>query len=301
MNKFVKWMKVLYTEPKMFIMALNKYGVYNWMPDKMFLNFMFWLKFGKKINFRNPKTFNEKLQYLKVYNRNPKYCDYADKYLVREFIKQTIGEQHLIPLIAVYDSVDEIDWNMLPHKFVMKCTHASGRNVICSNKDDLNIEKTKKKLKKWISKNFYWHGREWVYRSIRPRIIVEQFLEVINGDLLDYKFFCFNGDPKCLFVASDRNTGEGLKVDFYDMKWNLMPFERHHKNSGKNLIKPKSFDKMIELSKKLSKGIPFVRVDFYEFEGNIYFGELTFFPGNGMLEFTPEYYDELLGTWIVLT
>jgi hypothetical protein len=219
---------------------------------------------------------------------------------VRNHIRKSIGEEYLVPLIAVYDTVDEIDWGSLPEKFVLKCNHASGRNIICYNKDMLDKTESIKKLRKWLKNNFFWHGREWIYKNIKPRIIAEKFLEDNTGVLLDYKFMCFNGEPKCLFVCSDRNTSNALKVDFYDMNWEHMPFERHYKNSGQIISKPICFDTMVELSKRLSEGIPFVRVDLYEVNGNVYFGELTFYPGNGLEEFSPEYYDELLGSWITL-
>jgi len=298
MNSLNKGIKLLFSNPREFVIALNQLGIYNWIPDPVFLKLIYRLHFGKNLNLENPTTFNEKLQWLKLYDRNPIYTNYADKYLVREFVKNTIGEKYLVPLIAVYDSADEINWNALPNKFIVKCNHASGRNIICMNKDNFDIIDARKKLAKWIGHNFFWHGREWAYKNIKPRIIVEHFLEDDKGDLLDYKFMCFNGKTKCLFVCSDRNNGEGLKVDFYDMNWKHMNFERHYKNSGRTILKPEGFDIMVELAQKLSKGIPFVRVDFYEVNGNIYFGELTFFPGNGLEEFTPEFYDELLGSWI---
>lgn len=300
MNRLKKGVKLLFNNPKEFLIALNAFGIYNWIPDKLYLKIIYRLHFREKLNLKTPKSFNEKLQWLKLYDRNPKYCNLADKYLVREFVKETIGEQYLVPLIAVYDNADEINWDNLPSKFVLKCNHASGRNIICNNKKYLNIIKAKNELNKWINQNFFWHGREWVYKNIKPRIVAEKLLGQNGEILLDYKFMCFNGEPKCMFVCSERYSDDGLKVDFYDMNWNHMPFERQYKNSKNTLLKPKGFDKMVELSRTLSNEIPFVRVDFYDIDGKIYFGELTFFPGNGMEEFTPKYYDELLGSWIEL-
>lgn len=271
------------------------------IPDKMFIKLSYWSHFCKWINLDNPVTFNEKLQWLKLNHKKAKYCDYADKFTVRNYIKDVIGEQYLVPMIGVYDTVSDIEWDMLPDKYVLKCTHASGRNIICSDKLALDIENAKRKLKVWMKSNFFWHGREWVYKTIKPRIVAEQYLENPTCDeLIDYKFMCFNGEPKCLFLCLDRQSNESLKVDFYDMEWNPMPFERHYKRSGRQIPRPKCFDEMAKLARKLSEGIPFVRVDFYEVNGQVYFGELTFFPGNGMEEFTPEYYDELLGSWIAL-
>lgn len=271
------------------------------IPDKVFIKISYWSHFGKWINMNNLVTFNEKLQWLKLNHKVEKYCFYADKFAVRNHIKDIIGEQYLVPMIGVYDTVDDIEWDMLPDKYVLKCTHSSGSNIICSDKLTLDIENARKKLQGWMKNNLFWYGREWVYKTIKPRIIAEQYLEDSScRELIDYKFMCFNGEPKCLFLCLDRHKDSGLKVDFYDMDWNLMQFERHYKRSDRQMPKPKCFDEMVMIARILSEGIPFVRVDLYEVNGQVYFGELTFFPGNGMEEFTPESYDELLGSWITL-
>lgn len=269
------------------------------LPDKLFLKVLYKNRLGKKLILDNPTTFNEKIQWLKLYDRNPAYTQMVDKYAVRECISNIIGEEYLIPLIGVYDSFDEIDFNQLPQQFVLKCTHDSGGLVICKDKELLDIEAAKKKINKCLKRNYYYHGREWPYKNIKPRIICEKYMVDESGtELKDYKFMCFNGKAKCLFVCLNRNSLTGLNVDFYDMDWKPMPFERHYPSSGKPIPKPKTFDKMVEFAERLSNGIPFVRVDFYEANDQLYFGELTFHPGSGYEEFTPESYDSLLGSWL---
>ena len=285
---------------KVFLKLAAK-GYFNWLPDNIYLKIMFKYRIGYKLNLKKPKTFNEKLQWLKLYNRNPIYTKLVDKNDVREFVKEKIGEEYLIPQIGVYNDVSEIDFSKLPKKFVLKCTHDSGGIIICRNKEELDIEKAKHKLEKHMKKNYFYWGREWPYKDVAPRIVCEEFIEDgEHEDLIDYKFMCFNGKVKCSFVCLNRNSKEGLNVDFYDREWNKMPFERHYKNSNIKLEKPKQYEKMIELSETLASDIPFVRVDFYEVKEKIYFGELTFFPGSGLEEFRPEKYDRMLGDWIKL-
>ena len=271
------------------------------LPDRLYLELMFYYSIKSKLNLKNPRSFNEKLQWLKLYDRNPQYISLTDKYEVRKHVKEIIGSEYLIPLLGVWDSFEQIDFFKLPNQFVLKCTHDSGGVIICKNKEELDIEFTKKKLKELLKKNYYYVGREWPYKNIKPRIICEKYMEDESKvELKDYKFMCFNGEVKCSFVCLNRNSKKGLNVDFYDMDWNPMPFTRHYPNSGTILPKPKNFDKMVEFATKLSKAIPFVRVDFYETNGKLYFGEMTFYPGSGFEEFTPESYDYLLGSWIDL-
>lgn len=271
-------------------------------PDKVYISLLYRLRLGRKLNLKNPITFNEKLQWLKLYNRNPRYTDMVDKYAVREFIKDTIGEKYLVSLLGVYESTEEIDYSKLPNQFVLKPTHTSGNIIICKNKDNLDIEATNKVLNKWLKREYYWYQREWPYKNIKPRIICEELLvDETKEDLIDYKILCFKGEPRCLFLCLDRRSQSGLKVDFYDLNWNPLPFERHYPSSGKRVQKPACFDEMLELSRKLSSEIPFVRVDFYIVNNQIKFGELTFYPGSGLEEFTPEEYDRILGDWIDLS
>ncbi|MGE4283581.1 MAG: ATP-grasp fold amidoligase family protein [Clostridia bacterium] len=272
------------------------------IPDSIYLRIEFRKRVGYPLNLRNPQTYNEKLQWLKLHDRNPQYVQLVDKFEVRDYVKHTIGEEFLIPLIGVFDKVEDIEYNRFPHQFVLKPTHSSGDVVICRNKSKLDIKKANDYLNKRMKNNLFWSGREWPYKNIKPRIICEELL--INDsqdDLVDYKILCFNGVPKCLFLCLDRRSESGLKVDFYDLDWNPLPFERHYPRSGKIIEKPACFNEMLDLSRKLSKDIPFVRVDFYIVNNQIKFGELTFFPGSGFEEFTPESYDYLLGSWIDLS
>ena len=283
------------------IFALNRRGVFNWMSDKMFVKFMFRVRMKKKLDLKNPKTFNEKLNWLKLYDRKDIYTTMVDKYEVKKYIAEKIGEEYIIPTLGVWDRFDEIDFDSLPNQFVLKCTHDSGGLAICKNKADFDKEKARQKIEKSLSRNFFWHSREWPYKNVKPRIIAEQYMEDSEtSELRDYKFMCFNGEAKCSFVCSDRFTEDGLHVTFFDREWNVMPFERHYPHRKDGIKKPENYDKMLGLAEKLAQNIPFVRVDFYEVEGRIYFGELTFFPGAGLEEFTPEEWDYTLGSWIKL-
>ncbi len=278
---------------------LGNRGFFNWIPDKIYLKIIYYCEVGKCLNLKNPKTFNEKIQWLKLYDRKPEYISYVDKYEVRKYISETIGDEYLIPLIDVYDNVDDIDWQKLPDQFVLKCTHGSSSNIICRNKAKLNIKSTKKQLKKWMNKSWFWFGREWPYKHIKPRIICEKYMvDESNYELKDYKFFCFSGEPRLLFVATDRPTD--TKFNFYNLDFELINMKQYYQNSNKLISKPKGFEKMIELSKKLSENLPHVRVDFYDVNGKIYFGELTFYHFSGFKRFEPNYYDELLGEWLLL-
>lgn len=293
--------KKIIENPCNMIMYLGNKGRLKWLSDEVYLKAIFNAKLNKNLDLGNPKSFNEKLQWLKLYDRNPKYSKLVDKYEVREFISNSIGEEYLIPMIGVWDSVDEINFELLPKQFVLKCTHDSGSVVVCTDKEELDVEKVKKKLNIALKRNYYYPSREWTYKNVKPRIIAEQYMVNDSGEeLKDYKFMCFNGEVKCSFVCLNRYSGNGLNVNFYDMNWNLMPFERHYPCSKIKVEKPTKFEKMVELATILSQEIPFVRVDFYEINGSIYFGELTFYPGAGYEEFTPEEYDYILGSWIKL-
>ena len=281
--------------------ALSRRHFFDWMPDRLYIKLMYYCIMNRKIDLNNPKTFNEKLQWLKLYDRNPLYTTMVDKYEVKKYVADIIGEEYIIPTIGIYDNFDEIDFNKLPNKFVIKCTHDSGGVVVCKDKTKLNIEEARKKINKCLKRNFFYVGREWPYKNVKPRIIIEEFVEACKDeDLNDYKFMCFNGKVKCSFVCTERRSEDGLKVTFFDLNWNKMPFERHYPFSKKEIQKPVNYEKMIQLSERLSKGLSFIRVDFYEANKKIYFGELTFFPGNGTEEFTPEEWDYKIGEWIKL-
>lgn len=257
---------------------------------------------GKKLNLDNPKTFNEKLQWLKLYNRKPEYTTMVDKVEVKDYIAKTIGEEYVIPTLGVWENADDIDFDKLPEQFVLKCNHDSGSIVICKDKSKLNKKKTVKFLNKRLGKNGFWYGREWPYNNIKPLILAEQYIgSTGNDDIRDYKFFCFNGKAEVLLIAADRqNKNTETTFDFFDMEFNHLPFVNGHCLAKNTPEKPKQLDKMIGLAEKLSNGIPHVRVDFYEVDGKILFGELTFFHWSGFCPFEPENWDCILGDLIEL-
>lgn len=257
---------------------------------------------GKELNLDNPVEFGEKLQWLKLYWHDPLARKCADKYLVREVIKNSIGEDYLNELIGVYERVEDIDYDSLPNKFVLKGTHGSGFNLICDDKETFDWAYAKTFMDRWLHKDYYLKNREWVYKDLKPRIICEKYLSEDNNEtaLIDYKFYCFNGEVKYCQVIRDRDEDE--TIDFYDLNWNKMPFNglRDCPISKKDYPKPINYEKMIELARQLAFDFPFVRVDFYNIEGRIIFGELTFFPSSGMGHFTPKEWNKKIGDLIEL-
>ena len=276
-------------------------GMYNKMDDEKFLKKMYRIRMNKNLDLENPKTYNEKLQWLKLYDRKDIYTKMVDKYESKKIVSQIIGEEYIIPTLGVWDKFDEIEFEKLPKKFVLKCTHDSGGLVICEDKDKLNYKQARKKIEKSLKRNYYLASREWPYKNVKPRIIAEKYMVDESGyELKDYKFFCFNGNPRLMFIASDRQGGSETKFDFYDMDFNLLPFTNGHPNSGKKLDKPDNLDDMKKIAAKLSKDIPQVRVDLYSINGKIYFGEMTFFHWGGMIPFEPEEWDLKIGQLIDL-
>lgn len=269
--------------------------------DELYSRMRYYLCMHKSLNLNPPLTFNEKLQWLKLFDRHDSYSKLVDKYEVKKYVADAIGEEYIIPTFGIWERVSDVDFNGLPNQFVMKCTHDSQSFIICKDKNSLNIKDVKSKLSKCLVKNkWYYQGREYPYKDIQPRIIAEQYLVDESGkELKDYKFFCFNGEPKMLLIVSGR--GKDQCQDFYDMDFNLLPVHRiNHPNSNVKRFPPKNFEKMIELAKVLSNGFPHIRVDFYNINGAIYFGELTFFSGGGNMRFEPDEWDSILGSWINL-
>ena len=270
------------------------------LPDEIYIKAKYRYHLGKRLDLTNPKSFNEKIQWLKIHDRRPEYTNYVDKYAVRKYVSETIGEKYLIPLLGVYDDVKAIDWSKLPDKFVLKCTHGSGCNIICADKSKLDIAACKKKLQMWMKRNWYWYGREWPYKNVKPRIICEKYMVDESGNQLkDYKIFCFHGEPKIIQVDYDRFTNH--KRNLYDTQWNYINASIHFPSDPTVKIKkPDKLEDMLQLAKTLAKDYPHVRVDFYYTDGNIYFGELTFYHGSGIEKFQPEEFGELMGSWIKL-
>lgn len=316
MNKFEKFFYYLIHKPSLFgIVGLEKLSFL--IPDKAYLQMQYRLHMGKKLNLENPVTFNEKLQWLKLYNRKPEYTVMVDKVKAKEYVANIIGEEYIIPTLGVWDDPDDIDFDALPNQFVLKCNHNSGTGMcICRDKSKLDIPKVKAELRKGLKENYFLHGREWPYKNVPRKILAEKFMvdeemhtqAISRGeieDLLDYKFFCFNGEPKYCQVISDRSTDE--KIDFYDMDWNrivglvgLVGLSDHIHNSDKDLPCPSSYKEMQAFAKKLSKDIPFSRIDFYEINHQPYFGEITFFPASGFGSFRPDEWNERMGEMIAI-
>ena len=294
LNKIVKIIK----NPKKVIIFLSSRGLIKY-DDRKYLEYVYKEHMGKNLNLDNPKTFNEKLQWLKLNNRNNMYTKLVDKYEVREYVSKVIGSNYLIPLLGVFDSYKEIDFDKLPNQFVLKLTHDSGTVIICKDKTKLNRKQTISKLKKGLKRKYFYLYREWPYKNVKPRIIAEKYMKDNNSSVLnDYKFYCFNGEPKMMFIITER--GNDPKINFFDMDFNEINLHQGFKKGEKKLEKPKKFDEMIKLARKLSYGIPHVRVDFYIINGKVYFGELTFFDSAGLEKFEPEKYDEILGSYIDL-
>lgn len=249
-------------------------------------------KNGKEINWLHPKTYTEKVSFSKLYCFSKLKSDLTDKYKVRNWIKNKIGETYLIPLLGVYNSFDEIDFSLLPNEFVIKCNHDSGSITIINNKENINIKELKAKYDYYIKRNFASYGYEMHYNEIIPKIIIEKHM---GDNINDYKFLCFNGKPYYCWVDLDRFINH--KRNFYDLKWNLQPFNQaKYGNTNQPLKCPKRFNEMVEVAEKLSKGFDQVRIDLYDIDERIYFGEMTFTNGNGMQEITPEEWDIKLGS-----
>ena len=272
------------------------------LTDKAYVKLRYRMIFKKKLNLKNPQTYNEKLQWLKLYDRKPEYSKLVDKFEVKKHVADIIGEKYIIPTLGVWDRFEDIDFDSLPNQFVLKCTHDSGGLIICKDKTKLDIENAKRTINASLKENYYWQGREWPYKNLRPRIIAEKFMVDESGyELKDYKFFCFNGEVKALFIAKDRSKGDdAIKFDFFDADFNHLPFTNGHTNSEPPYFKPQGFEEMKVLASKLSENLPQARIDFYNINGQIYFGEITFFHWGGMMPFTPEEWDKTFGDWIIL-
>ncbi len=297
----MKLIKYLKDPNSLFLSLLLRY--FKWLPDETYLKLRFRFEMRRKLILKEPKTFQEKLQWLKLKNRKTEFTGMVDKYSVKEYVSQRIGEDYVIPTIGVWDSVDEISFDDLPVKFVLKTTHGGGGGgvVVCTDKLSLNIDEAKARLQKSMDSDIYKGYREWPYKNVRRRIIAEKLIESkFDGEIFDYKFFCFNGEPK--FFKVDFNRFISHRANYYDMDWNLLPFgeavcppDHNHINK-----KPLNFDMMIDLVRKLSSGHPFLRVDLYNVDGTVYFGELTFYPASGMGTFIPEEWNRKVGDMLDL-
>lgn len=275
------------------------------IPTRAWLSYKFKQKMGYPMDWKNPKTFNQKLQWLKVYDRNPLYTTLVDKYEVKKYVADKIGDQHIIPTLGVWDKFDEINFDSLPDQFVLKCTHDSGGLVIVRDKSKFDKESAREMFRVALNRNPYSVTREWPYKNVKPRIIAEQYMEDENdaAGLTDYKFFCFNGKPEMLYVSQGLEDHSTASISFFDMEGKSMPFHRSDfKPIGGEITLPSNFKQMKETASKMAKevGCPFVRIDLYSVRGQMYFSEVTFSPCSGMLPFEPKEWDYTLGGWIKL-
>lgn len=298
----MNFMKKLFKKPGIVFVGLGGRGFFHWMSDERYLRTAYRLKLGKKLNLENPVGYNEKLQWIKLYDHRPIYPKIVDKYEAKRYVASVIGEQYIIPTLGVWDRFDDIDFDKLPERFVLKCTHDSGGLVICHDKSKLDRQAAKAKIETCLSKNYFWQGREWPYKMVKPRILAEPYMEdSTTHDLRDYKFFTFDGTVKALFIATDRHLkGEEVKFDYFDADFLHLDMRQAHSNAAVMPAKPSCFEEMKQLASKLSVGFPQIRVDFYEVDGHVYFGELTLFHDSGLVPFHPEKWDEIFGSWIEL-
>lgn len=279
------------------LLKVNKF-----LPETIYLKILYRLTMNKKLNLINPVTFNEKLQWLKLYNRKPEYTMMVDKYEVKKYVAECIGEEYIIPTLGVWERPNEIDFDSLPNQFVLKTTHGSGGSsvVICKNKETFNKKNAIERMK-WSIKHSdtYAHYKEWPYKNVRRKILAEEFLKT-DGDLKDYKFFCFNGSVRLFKVDFGRFVEH--RANYYSPSGDILPFgEKIYPPDFTHIeVMPENLSEMITLAEKLSKNIPFLRVDFYNVQGKIYFGELTFFPAGGVGAFTDEKWDIELGNYLTL-
>lgn len=293
--------QMLLREPEKIITSLAIRGGFNWLSDKLYLKLVFRSRLKRHLDINHPLTFNEKLQWLKLYYRKPEQVIQVDKVAVRNYIQAKIGAEYLVPMIGVYDKAEDIPWGNMPSSFVLKCSHASSANIICKDISEINTNEIIKKLSRWMKRNWYWYGREWPYKNVPHRIIAEQYLVDESGkELKDYKINCFHGEPKFIQVMSGRR-GRSYYLDHFDLDWNHIKLPRkNHVESKTAIPKPPNLPRMLDIARELSEGIPFVRVDLYNIGGKIYFGEVTFYPVSGFVDFADEQTDMALGQLISL-
>lgn len=314
MSKIQSALQMLKSDRSTFMAAIIQ-NFFGWLPDKTYLQLLYRFKMSHKLDLNHPKTFTEKIQWLKLYNRKPEYTLMVDKYAVKKYVADIIGEKYIIPTLGVWDKPEDIDWDALPNEFVLKTTHGGGSGgvVICKDKKTFDRNKAILTLRDSMNSDIYRSLREWPYKDVKKRVLAEKYMtpkDMVNNpsyDLSDYKFFCFNGEPKYCQVIRDRHSKES--IDFYDMNWRHQEFVGLNPvtSSGKNLVngvnpvpRPLLLDDMICVCHKLSKNMKFVRIDMYVIDNRIYFGEITFYPASGMGLFNPDKWNEELGNLISL-
>lgn len=278
-------------------LALRQRNLTNWLPDSIYLKIMYRFSIGKKLNLKNPQTYNEKLQWLKLNDRRPEYVEMVDKYQAKFYIGKKIGDEYVIPILGVWDKFDDIEFNKLPNEFVLKCTHDSGGLAICRDKCKFDYNAARKKINRCMNRNYFFLGREWPYKKIKPRIIAEVYMKDNQESVLtDYKFFCFNGVPKIMYSSKDKSSDP--RTDFFDMDYKHLNMKMRDPNADILPPKPQNFELMKEISSSLSYGYPHLRVDFYEVNGRLYVGELTLYHCSGFAQITPPQKALEMGSWI---
>ena len=275
-------------------------GFFNGWSDEKFLRMLFKRSMGYELDLDNPQTFNEKLQWLKLRDKKPLYTTLVDKYEVKKYVADKIGEEYIIPTLGIWDSVDEIDFDSLPEQFVLKCTHDSGGVIVCRDKSKLDIAAAKERLRKRLKVNYYYLCREWPYKDVKPRIIAEKYMEDFGHSALPvYKIFCFDGKPEIIqAITNDKQKNES--IDYFDTDWNKLELRQNFPNSPEPLPKPVMLDEMLKLAEKLSAGFSFIRIDLYCINGKTFFSEFTFFSDAGLTPFVPDKWDRILGDRITL-
>ena len=299
----IKAVRKIMTDKVFRMDLLSDRGFYRDMSDEEYLKKRFKAFKGYELDLVHPKTYCEKLQWLKLYDRKPEYVTMVDKYAVKEYVSSRVGEEHVIPLLGVWDSFDEINFDKLPNQFVLKVTHNSGGSAVCKDKNTFDKDSAKENLQKWLGRNYFWGGREWPYKHVKPRIIAEEYIPSLgNPDSIEYKSTCFGGKVGFITICIGpahvelwKRTNDSYTTDFQHMPW-----WAYYKNAKVEPEKPEQWEELIELSEKLSAGIPEVRVDFYIINGKVYFGEFTFYTWSGFLHFQPDEWDRKLGDMIVL-
>lgn len=296
MLKIEKIMK----DPRSILRKLIVICKFKWLPDEPYLKLVYYAHLGRKLDLKNPQSYNEKLQWLKIYDRRPEYTRMVDKYEAKKYIAEKIGEEYTIPTLGVWDDPEEIDFENLPDQFVLKTTHDSGGVVVCTDKAKLDIPATREKLRTSLKREYFYWGREWPYKNVTPRIIAEMYMEdTKTGELRDYKWYCFDGKPKLMAIFCGRGKG-ATTADYFDEEQRHVDLSWGYSTAKTEPEKPASYTQMKQMAAELSKEIPCLRVDFYEVNGKPYVGELTFFDGAGFDLIQPREWDERIGTWITL-
>ncbi len=301
-NIIRKVKRYLFDSNYRFLINANIFHKYDAMQDNEYLERKYEATMGSRLELTHPKRFNEKIQWLKLYNRNPEYITMVDKYKVKDYVAEIIGDEYIIPTLGVWDDPNEIDFDVLPNQFVLKCNHNSGLGMyICRDKSEMDIRKVKKDLRKGLKQDYYLTGREWPYKDVERKIIAEMYISNGEDGLTDYKVHNFNGVPRFILVCKDRFKSSGLTEDFFSTTWEHLEVKRpKNRYSSESIAQPDELKEILELSAKLSKNIPFVRADFYIVNHKVYFSELTFFPASGFEPYEPDEWDYTFGDYLTL-